>query len=273
MSNTTSNSCLYTGTVMHRRFKPKQHRLSYRVFWALLDLDELPALARKLRLFSREGFNLFGFYNADHGDGSATPLRTQVEAHLTKTGIDLDGGSIRLLCMPRLLGFAFNPISVYYCYHRDGRLTALLYEVHNTFGERHSYLIPVEDGASTEPLEQRCLKAFYVSPFMDMDISYTFRLQPPAERIALVIDGADSQGRVITASLAGERRELTDGALLASFAAFPLLTLKVVAGIHWEALKLWIKGMRLRPRPPAPAALTVVPHQNLPSSAYGSHHV
>ncbi len=267
-------SCLYTGTVMHRRFKPKQHRLSYRVFWALLDLDELPLLAKRLRFFSRERFNLFGFYNADHGDGSATPLRVQVEAHLTKAGIDLDGGAIRLLCMPRLLGFTFNPISVYYCHHRDGTLTALLYEVHNTFGERHSYLIPVDDAAAGEPLEQRCLKAFYVSPFMDMDIAYTFRVQPPADRIALVIDGADSTGRVITASLAGERRELTDRALLASFAAFPLLTLKVVAGIHWEALKLWIKGMRLRPRPPAPRAITIVTPPLLHSSdAHGAHNV
>jgi DUF1365 family protein len=266
-----TSSCLYTGTVMHRRFKPKQHRLSYRVFWALLDLDELPALANKLRFFSRERFNLFGFYTVDHGDGSATPLRAQVEAHLKKAGIDLDGGAIRLLCMPRLLGFTFNPISVYYCYHRDGALTALLYEVHNTFGERHSYLIPVGDSAS-DALEQRCLKAFYVSPFMDMDIAYTFRVQKPAERIALVIDGADSNGRVITASLAGARRELTDGALLASFAAFPLLTLKVVAGIHWEALKLWIKGMRLRPRPPAPPAITIVAPPLLHSSdAHGAH--
>jgi len=268
-----NHSALYTGTVMHRRFKPTQHRLSYRVFWTLIDLDELPLLAKKLRLFSRERFNLFGFYNAGHGDGSTTPLRTQVETHLNKAGIDLDGGAIRLLCMPRILGFTFNPISVYYCYHRDGRLTALLYEVHNTFGQRHSYLIPVEDGASSQPLEQRCLKAFYVSPFMDMDIAYTFRVTPPAERVALVIDGADAKGRVIVASLAGERRDLTDSALLAAFLAFPLLTLKVVAGIHWEALKLWIKGMRLRPRPPAPAPITVVQPLLHTQHSHGGHNV
>lgn len=271
-------SCLYTGTVMHRRFKPKQHRLSYRVFWALIDLDELPQLDKQLRLFSHGRFNLFGFYNRDHGDGSATPLRAQVEMHLGKAGIDLDGGAIRLLCMPRLLGFTFNPISVYYCYRRDGGLAALLYEVHNTFGQRHSYLIPVE-GAPDGPLEQHCLKAFYVSPFMDMDIAYTFRVTPPGERIALAIDGADTHnsgqdGRVIVASLSGERRELTDAALLAAFAAFPLLTLKVVAGIHWEALKLWIKGMRLRPRPPAPQAITIVSRPLLRSSeVHGGHHV
>jgi DUF1365 family protein len=266
------NSCLYTGTVMHRRFKPRAHRLNYRVFWTLLDLDELPRLSARLRLFSIEGFNLFGLHTADHGDGSGRPLRQQVEAHLAATGIALDGGAIRLLCMPRLLGFVFNPISVYYCYHRNGPLKALLYEVHNTFGQRHSYLIPVDADAS-EPLEQRCLKAFYVSPFMDMDIVYRFRVQPPSERVALVIESADAQGPVLVASLAGTRHALTDTALLRAFVSFPLMTLKVVAGIHWEATKLWFKGMRLRPRPPAPAPLTIVAQPRLrATSDYGINH-
>jgi DUF1365 family protein len=255
---------------MHRRIKPKAHKLRYRVFWTLLDLDELPALGKALRLFSLERFNLFGFYTADHGDGSPVPLRIQAEKHLMDAGIDLDGGRINLLCMPRILGFAFNPISVYYCYRRDGDLAALIYEVHNTFGQRHSYLIPV-DAASDETLEQRCLKSFYVSPFMDMEISYTFRIQRPDERVALTIQGADAQGPVIVASLAGQRRVLTDGTLLKTFFVFPLLTLTVVAGIHWEALKLWIKGMRLRPRPPAPGAVTIVRQQ--PQTSYGTHHV
>jgi DUF1365 family protein len=131
-------SCLYTGTVMHRRFKPRAHRLNYRVFWCLFDLDELPYLPSRLRFFSFKGFNLFGFRNSDHGDSSNRPLRAQVEAHLATAGIDLGGGAIRLLCMPRLLGFVFNPISVYYCYDRCGALKALLYQVHNTFGQRHS---------------------------------------------------------------------------------------------------------------------------------------
>lgn len=253
-------SCLYAGTVMHRRFKPREHRLRYRVFWTLLDLDELPQLDKSLRFFSRERFNLYGLYNADHGDGSATPLRAQVERHLEAAGVRLDGGRIALLCMPRILGFVFNPLSVYYCYRRDGALAALLYEVHNTFGQRHTYLIPVDDGAETV-LTQRCLKAFYVSPFLDMEMAYTFRVQVPAERIALVIEGSDATGPVIVASLAGRRDALTDAVLLRKLFAFPLMTLKVVAGIHWEALKLWIKGIRLRPRPPA-----AVPHRNLPAS-------
>lgn len=265
-----TESCLYTGTVIHRRIKPKAHKLRYRVFWTLLDLDELPVLGKALRLFSLERFNLFGFYTADHGDGSPAPLRIQAEKHLMNASIDLDGGKIKLLCMPRILGFVFNPISVYYCYRRYGDLAALIYEVHNTFGQRHSYVIPV-DATSGEALEQRCLKSFYVSPFMDMEISYTFRIQKPAAHVALTIQGADAQGPVIVASLAGQRRALTDRTLLTTFFLFPLLTLTVMAGIHWEALKLWIKGMRLRPRPPAPGPVTIVRQQ--PQTRYETHHV
>ena len=275
MSNATrlieTASCLYTGTVMHRRFKPRTHRLTYRVFWCLFDLEELPRLPARLRLFSLKGFNLFGFRTADHGDGSGRPLRVQVEAHLAKAGIDLEGGAIRLLCMPRLLGFVFNPISVYYCYGRTGALKALLYQVHNTFGQRHGYLIPV-DSKPGEALEQRCLKAFYVSPFMDMDIAYRFRVLPPDECVSLVIESSDALGPVLFASLAGERHRLTDAALLRAFLSFPLMTLKVVAGIHWEALKLWIKGMRMRPRPPAPSSITIVSRPMQTAKAYGNSH-
>jgi DUF1365 family protein len=267
-----TSSCLYAGTVMHRRIKPRPHKLNYRVFWTLLDLDELAQINRTLRLFSLERFNLFGFYNADHGDGSRQPLRAQVEQHLAAANMNLEGGAVRLLCMPRMLGFVFNPISVYYCYHRDGALMALLYEVHNTFGQRHSYLIPVGDQKGG-PLEQRCLKAFYVSPFMDMDMSYVFRAQPPTDRIALIIEGSDAEGAVLVASLAGNRKALSDGALLNAFISFPLLTLKVVAGIHWEALKLWIKGMRLRRKPPAPGPITIVPQALPASDAYGAGNV
>jgi len=265
-----TNSCLYTGAVIHRRMKPRRHWLRYRVFWTLLDLDEIVSLDRNLRLFSRERFNLFGFYNADHGDGSSRPLRTQLDEHLAEAGLKLDGGPIRLLCMPRILGFVFNPISVYYCYHRGGALVALLYEVHNTFGERHSYLIPV-DSNQVQPLEQQCHKAFYVSPFLDMAMSYVFRVQPPSQNIALAIEVSGPQGPVVIASLAGRRGPLTDAALLKRFFLYPLLTFKVVAAIYWEALKLWIKGMRLRPRPPAPTPITIISQRT--ANIRGARHV
>lgn len=252
-----ADSALYAGTVMHRRLKPKPHRLRYRVFWLLLDLDAIDGIAARLRLFSRERFNLFSFRNSDHGDGSRRPLREQIADQLAAAGTDFAGGKIRLLCMPRICGHVFNPISIYYCYDRTDRLAAMIYQVHNTFGQRHSYLIPAQR-SSNGVLEQRCDKTFYVSPFMDMDIAYTFRIAEPSQRVSAVIRASDAEGPVMVASLHGQRRPLTDATLLRVFLTHPLLTLKVVAGIHWEAMLLWFKGMRLRARPPAPAPLTIV---------------
>lgn len=154
--------------------------------------------------------------------------------------------------MPRVLGYGFNPISVWFCYRRDGALAALLHEVHNTFGERHTYLIPVETIAARSPIDQTCAKTFHVSPFMAMDLHYDFRIHAPAARLSIVIRGSDTDGPLIFAALTARRRELTDAALLRAFLTTPLLTLKVIAAIHWEALRLWIKGIRLHPRPPAP---------------------
>ncbi len=134
----TGGSALYEGTVAHRRLRPRRHRLRYRVFSLLLDIDEVPALCAGLRLLSHRRFNLFNFDERDHGDGTGGSLREWVETHLAEAGIDLEVGTIRLLAMPRVLGYGFNPISVWFCYHRSGRLAALLHEVHNTFGERHT---------------------------------------------------------------------------------------------------------------------------------------
>ena len=245
-----SNSALYVGQVTHRRLRPRKHALRYRTFALLLDLDELPDLAARLRLLSRNSFNLFSFYDRDYGWGAA-PLREQIEGHARRVGIDLDGGKIRLLTMPRILGYAFNPISVYFCYGRDGALRAILYEVNNTFGQRHSYFIPVE-AAAAGPIRQSCAKQFYVSPFMAMDMVYEFTVSPPEEKVSIAIVERDRQGVVLTATQAQDRVALTDAALARVFFSHPLLTLKVVVGIHLEALVLWIKGMRLQVRPPPP---------------------
>lgn len=245
-----THSGLYAGHVTHHRFRPKTHQLRYRIFSLLLDLEEIPALAARLRLFSWRRFNLFSFHESDHGDGSGGSLRAWVETHLAAAGIDLDGGAIRLLAMPRILGYGFNPISVWFCYHRDGRLLALLHEVHNTFGERHTYLIPAPSG---EDFEQACDKVFHVSPFMDMDMRYEFRLHVPGDRFELGILGSDPAGPLIAATFSATRREMTDASLISVFLRTPLLTLKVIAGIHWEALRLWLKGIRVRPHPAAPA--------------------
>jgi DUF1365 family protein len=217
----------------------------------LLDLDEIDLLPQRLRLFSRNRFNAVSFHDSDHGDGSDVPLRRQIDAQLRAAGIEAAAGPIRLLCMPRIFGYGFNPLSVYFCYRNDGPLVAVLYEVHNTFGERHSYLIPVEPGAGTV-FEQCCNKNFYVSPFMDMDMSYAFRVVAPGERISVAIDTSNNDGRVLTAALIGTRRLLTDAGLLRVLAAYPFATLKVIAAIHWHAVRMWLKGFRLRPRPAPP---------------------
>jgi hypothetical protein len=256
-----THSAIYHGQVVHTRFRPVRHRLRHRMMWLLLDLDEIPGLARRLRLFSLNRFNLVDFRDRDHGDGTRTKLRTQIERHLQRAGLEADGGAIRVLCMPRVLGTVFNPLSVYFCHRADGRLQAMLYEVHNTFGERHGYLIPVTDADAHQPvLRQSCAKEFHVSPFMDMAMTYHFRIMPPAERAVVTIEGRDADGKLMSAAYAGARHALTDANLLRAFIAQPLLAAQVLGAIHWEALKLWRKGLRLRTKPRPPAELVSVVH-------------
>lgn len=243
-------SALYTGTVVHQRFRPKPHRLRYRMAQLLVDIDEVDALAGRLRFFSRNRFNLITFHDCDYGDRSGSDLRGQIEALLRIAGIVFDGGSIRLLTMPRILGHVFNPISTWFCHARDGRLCATVYEVTNTFGDRHFYAIRADADAGA--VHQSCDKALYVSPFMDMDMRYDFALKPPGEAVSLTVTGSDPGGKLIVASFAGKRQTLNDRALLGLLLGLPLLTLRVVAGIHWEALKLWMKGIGVRRHPEPP---------------------
>jgi hypothetical protein len=230
---------------MHRRIKPRTHRFRYRGFWLLLDLDELAQTGFGLTVFSRNRFNLFSYHDCDHGDKSDTPLRKQIERNLSEAGIGFTNGSIRLLCMPRTLGYSFNPLSIYFCAHADGTPAAVVYEVHNTYGERHSYTIPAKIGTS---IHQSCNKAFYVSPFLDMDLRYNFSVSEPSDKLAVAIRASKCGETVMVATLAGERRPLTDAMLLRLFFAMPAITLKVIAAIHWEAVRLWLKGLHFRPR-------------------------
>lgn len=245
-------SCLYTGTVVHVRLRPKRHRLRYGVFNLLLDLDELTALDRRLKLFAYNRRGAVSFRDSDHGPADGSPLRPWVEARMREIGVDPDGGRIRLLCYPRILGYVFNPISVFYCYRRDDTLAATLYEVCNTFRERFTYAIPAETG-DRPVIRQTCSKQMFVSPFIGMEAEYHFRVTAPSDRLSLVIRLVDSEGLLLAAAFAGTRDPLNDRALAGVLARFPFLTLKVIAGIHWEALRMWLKGFPVFRHSPAAA--------------------
>lgn len=246
---------LYFGDVMHARLKPVGHRFNYKVFCLLADVDALETVAKLTPLFSVGRFNLLSFYPGDHGGGKRDSLRLHIEGLLQPGASSID--RIFLLCYPRMLGFVFNPISVYFCY-RDGELAALVYEVRNTFGQIHSYVAPVAAGEMNEAgVRQERAKQFYVSPFMDMNLVYKFRIRPPGATIALRILETDETGPVFSATFCGERTKLSSASVLRGFFGLPLMTLRVVFAIHWQALKLWAKGMRLRTRPPAPPRSSV----------------
>lgn len=244
---------LYRGSVTHSRLRPVRHRFEYRVFSLLVDVDELPGLARRLRWLSHNRFNLLSLHDRDHGDARpGETLRAWAERTLCAAGMDPPRGRIELLCFPRLLGYVFNPLSLWFCRDPEGRLAAVIYEVHNTFGRRHAYALPVPAGQDGRAVQQHCGKDLYVSPFIPMDAHYSFRLRAPDESFALLIRERAAEGEILRATISGRRRPLTDRELLKAFFAHPLMTLKVVAAIHWQALRLWRKGARFQ-RDPAKA--------------------
>jgi uncharacterized protein len=239
---------LYVGSVMHRRFRPVRRRFEYRVFWLILDLDRLPEMTHGLKLMSVERFNLLSFHARDHADGRDGSLRHKVAALATAAGFVADGRML-LMTMPRVLGYVFNPISVFFCHDARDRLTAIVWEVSNTFGGRHSYVIGIGD-ADAMVQRQRCRKELHVSPFIGMDIEYRFRLVRRGGRLTIGIADHDRDGLLMSAAMTAERRPLTDRGLLAAFVRMPFETVKVTAAIHWEALQLWLKGARFLNGPP-----------------------
>ena len=243
---------LYIGEVMHARLKPIGHRFSYRVMSLLIDLDRLDAADRQSALFGVNRTALYSFNEADHGARDGSALRLFAQRRAAEHGVDLTGGRVLLLCYPRLLGFTFNPLSVYFCHRAGGQLALVIYEVRNTFGDIHAYALPVQPGElSPAGLRQEQEKLFYVSPFIEMAMRYHFRVMPPAQRVKLRILQTDREGPLLAATFIGTRRGLTNAALLRAFFALPLVTFKIVAAIHWEALRLWLKGARLVNRPDA----------------------
>jgi DUF1365 family protein len=244
-------SALYAGGVRHERHGEKRHKLRYRLTMFSLDLDELDQI--DLTLFKHNRAGLFALLDRDHGSRKREPIKPQIELRLRAAGLTPDGGAITLLTMPRLFGYAFNPLSVYFCQRRDGEMLALIYEVRNTFGERHSYLLPArgEDGA----IKQSCAKEFFVSPFLPMDLAYDFFVHPPGESVGVAMKVKRDGELLLTASFAGKRDELSDAALARAFVRDPLMTFKAIAGIHWEALKMALKGIPFLGRRKARRAL------------------
>ena len=238
------NSCIYTGDVTHTRFKPVKHFLKYNTFSLLIDLDEIEKLSKNNLMFSYNKFNIFSFYDKDHGERNGESLKQWVIDKLKIFKINSNINKIRLLCYPRIFGYVFNPLSIFYCYEKNS-LKAVFYEVKNTFNEQHTYIFKTnEDGK----IEQSCKKKFYVSPFMDMNTFYDFKLLNPEEKLFVSIRQTDQKGIILTAVQTGKRKEFNFKQLLINFFKYPLMTFKIIAAIHFEAFLLWKKGAIYRSR-------------------------
>lgn len=240
---------IYIGMVTHKRVRPIDHALNYRVFSLLLDCDNLDALDQSTKLFSHNRFNLISIHDRDYGDG--TDLSEYLKNIAEKAGMDAEIKRFKMLCYPRVLGYVFNPITVYYGLDADGRTRLSIYEVSNTFGERKSYVIPAEPDGSGH-VWQQCPKQFFVSPFNVVSGVYSFHLSPLADDLTLGVVLKDDEKPVLRAHFHGKRKSFSDKNLLTALAQTGMMTLKVVIGIHYEAAKLWIKGLRTKVKPPAP---------------------
>lgn len=237
-------SALYFGEVGHWRYGPTRHALNYRLCYFLLDLDEASRLAATSRWFGWERRAWLAFRAADHGAGGAQPLHAWLAGVLAGAGLGSGPWRYRLLCLPRVGGYVFNPISVVYCHGADGRLAAMIYEVNNTFGERIAYCAPV--ATASRPVRQRCDKRLFVSPFFAMAGHYEFTLDEPGDELDLVIDYHDEEALRLRARFHGTRVPWSAAALRRAATSFPAATLKVITAIHYEALKLWLKGVPVR---------------------------
>ena len=238
---------LYPGKVMHARLMPFGHRFTYRVFSLLIDLDRLADAGRLSNLFSVNRSNLVSFHERDHlgPDAITKTLRAHIDRLLGEAGIDRPS-RIQLLCYPRILGYVFNPLSVYYCHAPGGGLSAVVYEVRNTFGEKHTYVCPVmRDDVTAGGLRQERTKIFYVSPFIDMRARYHFRMLPPGKSVRMRILETENGHPLLSATFSGEAADLTTRNLFAQLVSLPFMTLKIMVGIHWEALKLWLEGRKI----------------------------
>ncbi len=235
-------SSIYNGTVIHKRFKPKIHYFKYKVFSLLIDLSELENLSKKIKFFSYNKFNLVSFYEKDHGNRDGSSLISWVKKNLEDNNINSENIKIKLLCYPRILGYVFNPLSVFYIYEESEKLVCILYEVKNTFGEQHTYIFKVDNDQKL--YQHNCSKKFHVSPFIEMNCKYFFRLLKPGEKISVIIDQYQTDEKILYASQDGQRVDFNTKELIKSYFKHPLMTFKIILAIHFEAFQLWIKGIK-----------------------------
>ncbi len=236
------NSKIYTGKVIHKRFKPKEHYFKYNVFSLLIDLNELEEINKYIKFFSYNKFNIISFYDKDHGDRDGSSIKLWVKKNLRNIGIITEDISIKLLCYPRIFGYVFNPLSTYFIYNKHSELISIFYEVKNTFGEQHTYIFKAQD---EKTVQNKCKKKFYVSPFIEMDCEYHFKTLNPKEQLSVVINQNDKDGKLLFASQDGISKDFNNKNLILSYLTHPLMTFKIIGAIHYEAFKLWAKRIKL----------------------------
>jgi uncharacterized protein len=258
MTNTPP-AMVFTGRVAHVRHIAPLNQFAYRLWMLSVDLDRLDDIVAASRLFRRRRLAAVSLHEADHGPRDGSRLRPWVAAKLQAAGMPDAAARIHFLCIPRVLGFAFNPIAFFFCHDAEGRLRAVLHQVKNTFGGQHSYLMPVapEEAASGAMVHQRAPKRLHVSPFFDMEGGYRFSFvapdfTAPETDFTLAIRYGTPGGRRLTASMQLHGEPLTDRALLRVIAGMPLMPLKVVVAIHAQAVRLWWRGARFHRVPKAP---------------------
>ena len=240
------DSGLFVGTLRHRRFTPLPHDFTYPLFMALLDVDRLPELMHVSRVTSYNRWNWASFDDRDHLGDPTRALRDRLAADAARHGIDLPDGRIFLLTHLRYLGYGFNPVSFFYCFDAGDRLQVVLAEVHNTLrGSHHYWLRP--DPAS-RPFRSAAAKSLYVSPFMPVDVDYAFTFTPPAGRLVAHIETIRTGSVCLDATLSLELRPWSAPEIRRALLRYPAMTATVVAGIHWQALMLWWKGVPPVPR-------------------------
>ena len=235
------NSCLYVGSVTHKRFKPKEHYFKYKTFSLYLDLDDIEKVHENISFFSYNKFNLISFYDKDHGDRDGSSLKLWVKKKLDEAGIKKEIKSVNLLCYPRIFGYVFNPLSIFFVFDKYSSLIAIMYEVKNTFGEQHTYIFKTKDN---NLIKSHCDKKFHVSPFMDLNSTYNFKILKPGKKLSIIIDQRDKEGKLLFASQDGVKIKLNGKNLLISYLKHPLMTFKIISAIHFEALRLWLKRIK-----------------------------